>query len=143
MYCLDEAADARDFSDAFRLGDAITNIPVLQRAQIGEETCFGLQRILVDPADAGRVPVPKVGVTPGGNLRAAALRYSRTRRRAPVDIGAILGKMSRRRKPRKMKSLAPLRFRHRQASLSVSGIGDLILDHLWRLTAHIRYKTIT
>ena len=52
---LDEAADARDFGDAFGLGERELQIPVLDRARVGEVQLLRHHRILVDPADAGRV----------------------------------------------------------------------------------------
>ena len=52
---LDEAADAGDLRDAFGLGETVAQRPVLERAQFGERHLLGDERILVDPADAGRV----------------------------------------------------------------------------------------
>ena len=51
----DEAADARDFRDAFGLGERELQIPVLDRARVGEVQLLRHDRVLVDPADAGRV----------------------------------------------------------------------------------------
>ena len=78
---LDEAADARDLGHAFRFGDSEAHLPVLQRAQLGERALRAIDRILVDPADAGRIGSERRRHA-GRQLRAAALRYSSTRERA-------------------------------------------------------------
>ena len=78
---LDEAADAGDLGDTLGLRQPEADLPVLQRAQVGEGLVLAEDRVLVDPADAAGVG-PKVGVTPAGKRLAAALRYSRTRLRA-------------------------------------------------------------
>ena len=78
---LDEAADARDLGNAFRLGDAVAHVPVLDGAQLGEALLRAANDVLIDPADAGRVG-PRLGATPAGSRRAAELRYSSTRERA-------------------------------------------------------------
>ena len=66
----DEAADAGDLGNALRLGEAVAERPVLQRAQFGERSLLGDQRILVDPADAG-------------GIGTEARRHARSAARAP------------------------------------------------------------
>src|SRR5216683_463166 len=51
----DEAADACHLGDALGLGNAVAYGPILQGSQVGQRFVLRLQRILVDPADAGRV----------------------------------------------------------------------------------------
>ena len=57
LILLDEAADARDLGDAWHGGEPVAQIPVLEAAQLGQVVLPGLvnQRVLEDPADAGRV----------------------------------------------------------------------------------------
>jgi hypothetical protein len=50
-----ETADARNFSDAFCLGNGEAHLPVLRGAQLGEVPLLGHDSILVHPADTGRV----------------------------------------------------------------------------------------
>src|SRR5882757_9142362 len=45
---LDEAADAGDFGNTLRLGNAVADGPILQRSQVGQRFVLGLQRILID-----------------------------------------------------------------------------------------------
>ncbi len=52
---LNETADRCDFGDAMRLAELVAQIPVLDGAQLGEAPVFAEQRVLIDPADAGRV----------------------------------------------------------------------------------------
>jgi len=52
---LDEAANARNLGHAFRIGDAIAHVPVLDGAQFGEAFLCAANDILKHPADAGRI----------------------------------------------------------------------------------------
>ena len=52
---LDEAADAGDLGHAFGLGQSEADLPVLQRAQIGQRLVLAQHGVLVDPADAAGV----------------------------------------------------------------------------------------
>src|SRR5262249_1768003 len=52
---LDEAADACDLGDTFRLGERKLQIPVLDRSRLRKIQLPGHHGVLVDPADAGRV----------------------------------------------------------------------------------------
>ena len=57
LVLLHEAADGRDFGDALHRFERVAQIPVLDRAQLGEIVFPGVidQRVFVDPAHAGRV----------------------------------------------------------------------------------------
>ena len=55
LILLDEAADACHFGDPLGLGQLIAQIPVLDRAQLGERALGAEHHILIDPADTGRV----------------------------------------------------------------------------------------
>ena len=79
---LDEAADAGDLGDAFGLGQSEADLPVLQRAQLGEGLVLGDDGVLVDPADAGGVGTQARASRRPGRRLPAALRYSSTRLRA-------------------------------------------------------------
>ena len=52
---LHEAARAGDLGHAFRLGQAIAQRPILDRARLREVQILGRDRVLIDPANAGCV----------------------------------------------------------------------------------------
>ena len=66
----DEAADAGDLGDALGLGQREFQIPVLDRAGVGEVQLLRHHGVLVDPADAGGVRArwsasrPRAGARP-------------------------------------------------------------------------------
>ena len=57
LVLLHEAADGRDLGNAFYRLEGITQIPILERAQLGQIVFPGLidERVFEDPADAGGV----------------------------------------------------------------------------------------
>ena len=134
----DEAADAGHFGHAFRLGDAVADGPILQGSQVSQRFILRLQRILIDPADAGRVR-SQSGRHAGGQFARRRVEIFKNARARPVDIGAILEDDVDERNPEERKAPHHLRFRHRQHRRR-QRIGDLILDDLRRLTADIRYR---
>ena len=56
---LDEAADAGHLGNALGLGQPEADLPVLQRAQVGQRLVLAQHRVLVDPADAAWRPGPR------------------------------------------------------------------------------------
>ena len=133
---LDEAADAGDLGDAFRLGQREFQVPVLDGARVREVQLLRHHGVLVDPADAG-------GVRTDG--RRHARRQPRRRaveefqhpRAGPIDVGAVLEDDVDERHAEEGKAAHHFRPRHRQHR-GGQGIGDLILDHLRRLTRIFR-----
>ena len=133
---LDEAADAGDLGDALRLGEAVAERPVLQRAQFGERSLLGDQRIFVDPADAGGI---------GTEARRHAARQPARRgveifehaRARPIDVGAVLEDHVDEGNAEIGEAAHHARLRHREHCRG-QWIGDLILDHLRRLTRILR-----
>src|SRR6266478_9561592 len=57
LVLLHETADRRDFRDAFHGRERVAQVPILNRAQLGEVMLAGVvnERVLVNPADTGRV----------------------------------------------------------------------------------------
>jgi hypothetical protein len=128
----DEAPDTRDFRDAFRLGQAVADKPVLHRAQLGEGAVLGEQRILVNPADAGRIgserrrhPVRKAAR--GG---VEIFEHARTR---PINVGAVFEDHVNEGNPEVGEAAHYAGFRHREHG-GCERVSDLILDHLRRLS---------
>ena len=128
---LDEAADARDFRDAFGLGKAVAHVPVLQRAQFGERAVLRQQRVLVDPADPGRIGAERRRDAIGEAARGAIEIFEHARAR-PIDVGAVLEDHIDERDPEIREAAHHARLRHGEHR-GRQRIGDLILDHLRRL----------
>src|SRR5438094_7653187 len=62
-----KTADGRDFRDTFHRGKRVTEIPILDRAQLGEVMLSAVidERVFVNPADTGCIG-PINGLTPFG-----------------------------------------------------------------------------
>ena len=75
---LDEAANARNLGHAFRIGDAIAHVPVLDGGQFGEAFLCAANDILKHPVDAGRIR-PRLRATPLIAGPVAGLRRRRGR----------------------------------------------------------------
>ena len=133
---LDEAADARDFGDAFGLGERKFQIPVLDGAGVGKIQFLRHHRVLVDPADAGRVRADRRRHT-GGQPRGRAVEEFEHARTRPVDVGAVLEDDVDERHAEEGEPAHDLRSRHGQ-HCGRQRIGDLVLDHLRSLTRIFR-----
>ena len=85
---LDEPAHAGDLRDALRLGELIAQIPVLDRAQLGEILVGADKRVLIHPSDPGRVRSELRGNALGkpAGREVQVLEDPRAR---PIDVRAI------------------------------------------------------
>ena len=128
---LDEAADARDLGDAFGLGEREFQIPVLDRARVREVQLLRHHRILVDPADAGRVGADRRRHAGRQPRRRAVEEFEHARAR-PVDVGAVFEDDVDKRDAEEREAAHDFRLRHGQHR-GRQRIGDLVLDHLRRL----------
>ena len=85
----DEPADAGDLGYAFRFGDAIADVPILDRTQLGQVLLRAAHDVLINPANPGRIGSEGRGdpdrQTPSG--RTEIFEHTRAR---PVEIGAVL-----------------------------------------------------
>ena len=133
---LDEAADARDFGDAFGLGQREFQIPVLDGARVGKVQFLRHHGVLVDPADAGRVGADGRRHA-GRQPRGRAVEEFQHPRARPVDVGAVLEDDVDERHAEEREAAHDLRLRHRQHRRR-QRIGDLVLDHLRRLAGIFR-----
>ena len=133
LVLLDEAADAGHLGDAGHAGQLVAQVPVLDRAQLGEvAAAAGVDEdVLVDPADAGGVRT-EPRLHPLGQAvtgEAQVLQHAAAR---PVHIGAVLeddvdeGEAEEGVPPHR---LGVGHGQHRRAQ----GEGHLILHHLGRL----------
>jgi hypothetical protein len=131
LILLDEAADARHFGDTGRLGQLVAQVPVLQRAQLGQRLVLGQHGVLIDPADAGRIRAQRrrdaLGQLAGDRID--VLQHPRAR---PVDVGAVLENDIDEGRAEEGEAAHDLGFRHREQG-GGQRIGDLVLDHLRRL----------
>ena len=133
---LDEAADARDLGDAFGLGQRELQIPVLDGARVGQVQFLRHHRVLVDPADAGRVGTDRRRHAGRQPRRRAVEEFQHARAR-PVDVGAVLEDDVDERDAEEREAADDLRLRHRQHRRR-QRVGDLVLDHLRRLARIFR-----
>ena len=133
---LDEAADARDLGHALRLGSGEADVPILQRAQLGERHVLGDDGILVDPADAGRVR-PKARRDAGRHALCRGVEIFEHAASRPIGIGAVLEDDIDEGDAEEGEAAHHLRFRNGQHRRR-QGIGDLVLDHLRRLARIFR-----
>ena len=128
----DEAADARDLGHSFGLGQRESQIPILDRARVRQVQFLRHHRVLVNPADAGRVGADRrchAARKPGGGA-VQELHHARAR---PVDVGAVLEDDVDERHAEEREAAHHLRLRHRQHGRR-QGIRDLVFDHLRRLS---------
>ena len=131
-----EAADAGDLGDALRLGQREFQVPVLDRAGVGEVQLLRHHGILVDPADAGGIGTHGRRHA-GGQPRGRAVEKLQHARARPVDVGAVLEDDIDERHAEEREAAHDLRARHREHGRG-QGIGDLVLDHLRRLPRILR-----
>ena len=143
---LDEAADAGDLGDAFRLRQRELQAPVLDGARVGEVQFLRHHRVLVDPADAGGVRSDR-RCHAGRQSRGGTVEEFEHARTRPVDVGPVFEDDVDERHPEEGKAAHHLRTRHGQHRRR-QRIGDLILDHLRRLAGifrvddHLRVREI-
>ena len=131
LVLLNEAADACDFGDALGLGQLIAQIPVLDRAQLGERALRTEHDILVNPADAGRVGPERRG-DPFRQPLGGKIQIFENARARPIKIGTVLEHDIDERHAEEGEAAHHLRARHREQCRG-QRIGDLVLDHLRRL----------
>ena len=109
---LDEAADARHLGDAFGLGQPKTDLPILQRAQIGERLVLAEDGVLVNPADTAGVRA-QGGRNPGGQTFGRGVEIFEDSTSGPIDVGAVLEDDVDKRHPEEREPTHHFRSRHR------------------------------
>src|SRR5262249_49395190 len=85
---LDEAADTRNLCNAFRLRNAIANIPILNGTQFGQAPLRAADDVLVNPSDARGVGA-KAGRDPGRQPARGGTEIFKHTRARPIEIGSI------------------------------------------------------
>src|SRR5262249_50809271 len=133
---LDETANARNLRDAFRLGDAVANIPILNGAQFGQAPLRAADDVLVDPSDARRVGAEAWRDTGRQPARGGTEIFEDARAR-PVEIGPVFKNDVDERYPEEREAAHHPRFRNAQHR-GGERIRDLILDHLRGLAGIFR-----
>ena len=128
---LDETADAGDFGDASRLGQLVTDIPVLDAPEVGQRLVLAGQRVLEDPADAGRIR-PELRRHPGRQVALGGAEVFEHPRTCPVDIGPVLENNVNVGGAEHRKTAHDLSLGYRQHGRG-QRVGDLVLDDLGRL----------
>ena len=128
---LHKAAQRRHLGHARRLSELVTNVPVLDRAQLGQALVLGQQRVLVDPADAGGIGAERRRHALGQAARreVQVLQHPTAR---PVDVGAVLENDVDEGRAEEGEAAHHFRLRHRQHRRG-QRIGHLVLDDLRRL----------
>jgi hypothetical protein len=85
----DEPADAGDLGHALRFGDAIADVPILDRSQIGQIFLRAAHDVLVDPTNPRRIGTEGWG-DPGRQTPSGRTEIFEDTRARPVEIGAVL-----------------------------------------------------
>ena len=91
LVLLYEAADRRDFGNAFHGLERVTQIPILNRAQFGEVVFSGVidERVFVNPADAGGVRADD-RIHAFGKRAAHRIEIFNHARTRPINVRAVL-----------------------------------------------------
>src|SRR5262249_9434560 len=84
-----EAADTRDFGDAFGGDELITHKPILDAAQLGERALRTEHHIFINPADAARVRAKRGRDAFGQPLRGKVQIFEHATT-CPIEIDAIV-----------------------------------------------------
>jgi hypothetical protein len=135
LILLDETADAGHLGHARSLGQLVADEPVLDGAQLGQRFVLGQHRVLIDPADTRGVR-PQLRRDALGQSACSEVEVFEDARTRPVDIGAILKNHIDKRGAEEGEASNHLGFRHREHGRG-QRIGDLVLDHLRRLSRHL------
>ena len=131
---LHKPANGCHLGHAMGLGELVAQVPVLQRAQLGQGLVLGQQRVLVDPAHAGRVRADLRRHALGHAPRCEVEVFEHPRA-GPVDVGAILEDDIDEGGAEEGEAAHHLRLGHREHGRG-ERVGDLVLDHLRRLAGH-------
>ena len=130
-----EAAHRCDLGDAIGARNGEADLPVLQRAELGEVQLRGFQRILIDPADAGRIRPERRRHAVGQAFGRRTQIFEDTASR-PVEIGAVLEDDIDEGNAEEGKAAHDARARHVEHR-GCEREGHLILDDLRRLAGII------
>ena len=130
LVLLHEPADAGHFRHARHAREPAPQVPVLEAAQVGERVPPGVvdERVLEDPADAGRVGSDR-RVDALGQLAADALQVLDDAAARPVDVGAVLEDDVDVRDAEIGEAADRLHVRRRDERRD-DRIGDLVLDQI-------------
>ena len=127
------AAQGGDFGDVGHGLELIAQEPVLQRTQLAKIVLTGAinQRVFVDPAESRGIGT-KGGRNAGRQLIACLAQVFEHARARPIQIGAVIEQHVDVGVAEERKRAHRRRTRHREHG-GGQWIGNLILDHLWRL----------
>ena len=131
-YCFTNPPTGRDLGDAFHRLERVTQIPILERAQLGQIVLPGFidERILEDPADAGRVR-PDHRIDAFRERAADRVQIFDHARARPIDVGPVLENDIDERLPEHR--FAPNEFHFRRGDeLGRNRISDLVFDQVGR-----------
>src|SRR6266705_2723229 len=133
LVLLHHTADARDFRDVRHGLQLVLEEPVLQRTQLRQVHAAAAidERVLVDPADTGRVGSER-GLRLGGEPRLHLVQVFEHPRARPVRVGAVLEEDVHERIAEERIAAHGLRSGHREHRRG-ERISDLVLDDLRRL----------
>ena len=133
LVLLDHAADGSHFGDIWQALELEAQEPVLQRAQLGEVVAAAAidERVLVDPADAGRIGTER-GLRTCGQPALHLVQVFEHPRACPIQIGAVFEQHIDEGIAEKREPAHCLRAWHRQHG-GRKRIRDLVLDDLRRL----------
>ena len=132
LYCLTKPPTLATSATPSALASANLRFQSWMRARVGEVQLLRHHRILVDPADAGGVGTDRRRHA-GRQSRGRAVEEFEHARARPIDVGAVLEDDVDEGDAEEREAAHHLRLRHRQHRRR-QRIGDLVLDHLRRLT---------
>ena len=133
LYCLTKPPTLATSATPSALASANFRFQSWMRARVGEVQFLGHHARIGRPSRRRWRPDRCVGVTPAGSRDAARVEEFQHARARPVDVGAVLEDDVDERDAEERKPAHHLGFRHRQHRRG-QRIGDLVLDHLRRLS---------
>ena len=129
---LHETTHWRDFGDTFYRFERVTQVPILNRTQLCQVELVRIinERVLVNPADAGRVRADR-RVHAFGKSTANRIQVFDDPRTRPVDVSAVLKNYVNERFPKHRLAANKSHFR-RSNECGGDRISDLVFDQIGR-----------
>ena len=140
LYCRTKPPTLATSATPCALASAIAHVPILRRAQLGQRCAWRPSRRTGRPSRRpwrrGRASASRRAADCARHA-AQILEHARAR---PVDVGAVLEDDVDEADAEEGEAAHDARPRHASACAVVSGIGDLVLDHLRRLARRTRCR---
>src|SRR5581483_10260674 len=132
LVLLHESADRRDFRHAFDCGKRVTQVPILNRTELGQIVFARVinQRVFVNPADRSRVRADH-GIHTLGERPAHRIQILDDPRARPIDVRAVFKNDVNKRFAEHRFAANKLYFRHGNEDAG-NRIRDLIFDKIRR-----------